>query len=82
MKMLSVVLIFSLQTGHNALSPLDWSKNDIVAAVGTGTRCHLVRADVNGVIAGAVDFFLGEEAVGSFSVFAAGWAFDDEFRHE
>ena len=56
-------------------------KDHVVAAVGALAAGQLVRADVDGVAAGAVDLFARKESGARFRVFAAVWAFDYEFRH-
>lgn len=56
-------------------------KHHIVAAVGTGAAAELVRADINGIAAGAVDFFARKEASLCFGITPTIGAFDYKFGH-
>ena len=56
-------------------------KDHRIAAVGAQTAGQLVRADINRMTAGAVDFLSCEEACLGFSIPSAGRAFNNEFRH-
>ena len=56
-------------------------EDHVVAAMGTGAAGHFVRADVDGIAAGAVDLLAGEKARLGFHVLPAARAFDDEFGH-
>jgi len=56
-------------------------EDHVVAAVRTLAAGELVRADVDRVAAGTVDFFAGKEAGFGFGVFPTVGAFNDEFGH-
>ena len=56
-------------------------KNHLVAAVGTPAACQLVRADINGIAAGAVDFLSREEAGFGLRITPTVGAFDYKFGH-
>ena len=56
-------------------------KDHIVAAVGADPAGQLVRADIDGVAAGAVDLLSGKEAGLGFHVFPTVGTFHYKFRH-
>lgn len=63
------------------LIPLALIEDHIVAAVGAGAAGQLIRADVDGVAAGTVDFLSRKEAGLGLGVAPTVGAFDDKFRH-
>lgn len=61
------------------LAALALVKHYVIAAVGTIPACHDFRAHVDDVAAGALDFFLGEEACARLGKAPAGGALNYEF---
>ena len=62
--------------------PLALVKDHLVAAVGTGTAAELVRADINGIAAGTINFLLRKEACFGLGVAPTVGAFNYKFRHK
>ena len=68
---------------HGALGacPPALVKHHVVAAVGTGAAAELVRADINGVAAGAVNLLARKKAGLGFRITPTVGAFDYKFGH-
>ena len=66
----------SPHTGHFAIAPLLWSNPMVADPAGP-----LVRADLDGVAAGAVDFLSCKEAGLGFRIPSTGRTFNYKFSH-
>ena len=67
--------------GTPGLFPLRLVKDHHVAAVGTFPAGHFIRADIDGIAAGTVDFFAGKEAGLRLGVLPAAGTLNYKFRH-